>query len=183
MRRHTDVSRCPRTQRGAAAVEFALVSLVFLPMLFGLIDYGLWFGDSINLKSGVREGVRRAVVQADVGTPCSSGSVDGVSYPTDFDKMRCVVKQEIGAISGPTSVMIKTTAQGWVKGATLIVCALVKANGVTGLVPLPDSRLIRAKTQMSIELDATKPSGVGASGVSSTSDAAPAGSGGWGWCA
>ena len=96
--------------------------------------------------------------------------------------MRCVVKEEIGAISGPTYVMIKTSSQGWVKGAPLIVCGIVKANGVTGMVPLPDNRLIYAKTRMSIEVDDPKPSGVGASGVSSTADTAPAGSGGWGWC-
>jgi len=181
VRRHACSSRQPRSQRGAAVVEFALVSVVFLPLLFGLIDYGLWFSDSLNARSGVREGVRRAVVQADVGSPCSSGSVGGVTYATDFDKMRCVVKQEIGSISGPTYVMIKTGSQGWVRGAPLDVCAIVKANGVTGMVPLPDDSLIYAKTQMSIEMGDVRPSGVATSGESSTSDPAPTGSG-WGWC-
>jgi Flp pilus assembly protein TadG len=176
-------SRDPsRAERGAAAVEFALVSVVLLPLLFGLVDYGLWFSDSLGARSGVREGVRQAVVQAPVEGACSSGSVAGITYASDFDKMRCVVKQEIGAVSGPASVMIKTSSQGWVKGAPLIVCGVVKANGVTGLTPLPNNRLIYATTRMSIEVDETKPSGVGASGVSSTADPAPAGSGGWGWC-
>ena len=166
---------------GAAAVEFALVSVVLFPLLFGLIDYGLWLSDSLNAQSGIREGVRRAVVNADVGSPCSSGFVDGVSYATEFDKMRCVAKHEIGAISGPTYVMVRTTSQGWVKGAPLIVCGIVKANGVTGMVPLPHDRLIHAKTRMSIEMG-TKPSGVATSGASSTSDPAPPGTSGWGWC-
>lgn len=183
MRRHVHLLRSQRPQRGAAAVEFALVSVIFLPLLFGLIDYGLWFSDTINTRSGVREAVRRAVVQTDPGTPCSAGSVNGVSYPTAFDKMRCVAKQEIGAISGPAYVMVKTTSQGWVKGAPLIVCGMVKSNGVTGIVPLPSDRLIRTKTQMSIEMGTVPPSGAAATGASSTSDTAPTGSGGWGWCA
>lgn len=181
MRSQTFSSRPSRCERGAAAVEFALVSLVLFPVLFGIIDYGLWFSDSLSSRSGVREGVRAAVVQAPVTGPCSTGTVKGISYTTEFDKMRCVVKQEIGAISGPTSVMIKTTSQGWVKGAPLIVCGVVRANGVTGMTPLPNDRLIYARTQMSIEVDDRRPGGVNATGVSSTADAAP-GASGWGWC-
>jgi Flp pilus assembly protein TadG len=180
--RHAFISRRPRSQRGAVVVEFALVTVVFLPLLFGMIDYGLWFSDSLSAKSGVREGVRRAVVRSDVGTACSSGIVNGVSYTTEFDKMRCAVKQEIGAVTGPSYVMVKTGPQGWVKGSPLIVCAIVQADAVTGLVPLPSGGFIYAKSQMSIEMADVKPTGVNATGSSSTYDAAPTGSSGWGWC-
>ncbi len=172
-----------RSGRGAAAVEFALVSLIFFPVLFGLLDYGLWFSDSIGARSGVREAVRRAVVQADVGTPCSTGVYKGKSYPTQLDKMRCVANVEIGAISGPTYVMVKTGTDGWTKRKPLIVCAMVKSDGVTGITPIPRDRIIFTKTRMSIEVDTTKPTGAAGTGVQSSSDTLPAGfASTWSWC-
>jgi Flp pilus assembly protein TadG len=171
--------RSVRSSRGAAAVEFALVSVVMFPVLFGLLDYGLWFSDSINSRSGVREGVREAVVQATPSTACVSNS----GYPNALDKMRCQTKVEVGAISGKTYVMVKTSADGWVKGKPLIACSMVKSTGVTGLVPLPKKRIIYSKTQMSIEEDGTKPSGATGTGVQSSSDSLPSGFGDdWSWC-
>ena len=35
--------RAQRDERGAAAVEFGLVALVFFTLLFGIIQFGLWF--------------------------------------------------------------------------------------------------------------------------------------------
>ena len=121
-----------KSTRGAAAVEFALVSMLFFPLLFGLLDYGLWFSDSVSARSGVRETVRKAVVQADTGTACTTG--------TYLARLRCKAKSDIGALSGPTYVKVTTGAGGRVKGEPLTVCAMVKANGVTGLVPLPRAR-------------------------------------------
>jgi Flp pilus assembly protein TadG len=168
-----------RSSRGAAAVEFALISSIIFPVLFGLIDYGLWFSDSISARSGVREGVRRAVVQTAPSSSCQSDA----SYSTAFDKMRCQTKQEAAALSGKTYVMITTGANGWTKGQPLIACTMIKSTGVTGLVPLPSGRIIRSKTEMSIEMDTTKPTGANGTGVQSTADTLPSGFGGdWSWC-
>jgi Flp pilus assembly protein TadG len=156
-----------RSTRGAAAVEFALLSVVFFPLLFGLIDYGLWFSDSIAARSGVREGVRRAVVQADAGA-CKTGNTDYV------DQVRCETKGEVGAISGPTYIKV-VAPSGWAKGQPLVVCAMIKSNGVTGLVPLPNDRIIRSKTQLSIEVDTPTPTKL------TTADTPPSGSN-WNWC-
>src|SRR5687768_15944686 len=49
--------------RGAAAVEFALVVPILLALMVGIVDYGLWFGDSLNARQGVDEGARQAVVK------------------------------------------------------------------------------------------------------------------------
>ncbi len=171
--------RGTRSSRGAAAVEFALVSVVMFPILFGLLDYGLWFSDSINSRSGVREGVRRSVVQAAPSPACAGDS----SYASALDKMRCQTKAEVGAISGKTYVMVKTSASGWVKGEPLIACSMIKSTGVTGMVPLPKKRIIYSKTQMSIEEDGTKPSGASGTGVQASSDSLPVGFGDdWSWC-
>ena len=47
-----------RGARGAAAVEFALVMPILFLVMFGIIQYGLYFNDSLNTRQGVREGAR-----------------------------------------------------------------------------------------------------------------------------
>ncbi len=41
-----------RADSGAAAVEFALVSTVFFLLLFGIIQYGLYFNDCVEHPAG-----------------------------------------------------------------------------------------------------------------------------------
>src|SRR5690348_16558602 len=52
-----------RTEAGASAVEFALVSTVLFLVLFGIIQYGMFFNDSLNARQGVREAVRQGIVK------------------------------------------------------------------------------------------------------------------------
>jgi Flp pilus assembly protein TadG len=158
-----------RGQRGAAAVEFALVSLVLFPILLGMIDYGLWFNDSISARQGVREAARRAVVKC---APTCGTALTGMTAVKDL------TRSEISSISGPTYVEVKAP-NGWGKGKPLLVCAMVNVNGATGFVPMPNGRLITAKTQMSIEVDdTTMPT------TSTTwADTPPAGASWSPWCA
>jgi Flp pilus assembly protein TadG len=81
--------------RGAAAVEMALVLPLLLLVLFGLVDFGRAFNNQMQLTQAAREGVRvvamgnpgdagdrvfaaldpklRASVTTKVVTPCSAG--------------------------------------------------------------------------------------------------------------
>ena len=47
---------------GAAAVEFALVLVLFLTLVFGIIQYGLYFFQSQSVSSTAREASRLAAV-------------------------------------------------------------------------------------------------------------------------
>jgi len=60
------ISRRLRGQDGAAAVEFALIAGVLSMLIFGMMEYGLFFLQSQTLKAGVREGARQAAVGADL---------------------------------------------------------------------------------------------------------------------
>ena len=44
-----------RRQRGAAAVEFALVLPLLLSLLLGVIDFGMAYGQSVSLQGAARE--------------------------------------------------------------------------------------------------------------------------------
>jgi hypothetical protein len=149
---------------GAAAVEFALVSLLVFPLLFGIIEYGLWFNDSLNVRQGVREGARAGVVKNFDHAGCSGD---------DMARLACKTKKQVGALTGDTYVKI-STPRGWTKAEPLVVCAMVRSSTI-GLVPLPNDRLITSRTEMSIEVTDSVPNAL------SYSDAAPSGAS-WGWC-
>jgi Flp pilus assembly protein TadG len=60
MRFHT---RKPRhEERGAAAVEFAIISIVFLTLIFAMIQYSLYFWSTQSSANAAREGARRGAV-------------------------------------------------------------------------------------------------------------------------
>jgi hypothetical protein len=156
-----------RSSHGAAAVEFALVSTVLFLLVFGIIQYGLFFNDSLSTRQGVREAARHAVVES---FSFQSGCTSGVSSA----QLRCSAGKEIGAVTG--SPLVKVNAANWQKGKPVVVCAMVHSDGVIGLLPMPNGGWILSKTQMSIE-QVTK-----AATWTNTEDAPPAGSPGWSWC-
>jgi Flp pilus assembly protein TadG len=155
-----------KDERGAAALEFGILVPVLFAMLFGIIDYGMWFSDSIGVRQGVREAARLGVVQRFDAPGCTSG--------TSFQKLACQTRQEMTAISGTSYA--KVTATEWSRGKPLLVCGMVKADGLTGLVPLPSNGLVKSKTRMAIE----KTTPVPADGLS-YADTPPAGAD-WSWC-
>lgn len=55
-------ARKRRDQRGASAVEFALLFLPFSLLLFGLIEFGFYFWTAETTSSAARETARRVVV-------------------------------------------------------------------------------------------------------------------------
>lgn len=54
-----------RGDDGAAAVEFALVSVLLLTLIFAIIQYGYFFFQSTAAESAAREGAREAAVGID----------------------------------------------------------------------------------------------------------------------
>jgi len=57
------------SDRGSAAVEFALVLPLFLMILFGIIEYGWMFYQQFNLASAVRDGLRQGVTVSQSASP------------------------------------------------------------------------------------------------------------------
>ncbi|MEX1047518.1 MAG: TadE family protein [Actinomycetota bacterium] len=55
-------------ERGAAAVEFAIIMVVLFMVVFGIVEYGRIFSQVEVLESAAREGARVAAVGADTGT-------------------------------------------------------------------------------------------------------------------
>ena len=142
--------RRSRHDRGAAAVEFALVVPILLMIVFGITDFGLWFSDSLNLRQGVREGARQGVV--DDLTPAT-----GCSGTAELARVACNTKDRVAAYGGLMYARVAllnpdgTSSTAWKKGQQLLVCSMVKENGLTGITPLPKDGIVRASVRMRIE--------------------------------
>ena len=60
-----------KDERGAAMVEFAVVTaLIFIPLVFGIIEFGRLIWSKTTITAAAREGVRYAIVHGS-----TSGSV------------------------------------------------------------------------------------------------------------
>jgi hypothetical protein len=158
--------RRSRDEGGAQAVEFALLCLILFPLLLGIIQFGLFFNDYLQVRQGAREGARTGVVR---NFQTCAGAV------TEADKIRCYTKRVIAPTSGTPAVRVLAPS-GWATGKRLVVCATVKTADIAGLVPMPQDGFVRAKTEMSIEQGTPAPTGTFPS-----SDTDPSGQN-WSWC-
>jgi Flp pilus assembly pilin Flp len=161
-----------RDDSGATAVEFALVAPILLLLVFGIIEYGLWFSDSLATRQGVREAARQGVV-ANFGDTTECGLNTSASDP-NTKKLMCTAQNRIGGITGDPAVKVMAP-EGWVRGKPLVVCSQIKVGVGTGIIPLPNERVIRSQVEMSIENANPVPTFVGGE------ETAPAG-GDWMWC-
>ncbi|MEN8114203.1 MAG: TadE/TadG family type IV pilus assembly protein [Actinomycetota bacterium] len=71
-----------RNERGASAVEFALVLPLFVLLVFGIMEAGWLFSQQVEIRNAAREGARLAVVDygsADtiIGEVCSRADLSG----------------------------------------------------------------------------------------------------------
>lgn len=177
--------RGARRERGASAVEFAILLPVLLVLVFGIIDYGIFFFDSIGLKQGSREAARQAVVLRVDATACSAAvSYDNIACTARTSSTN-ILGRTNGAVSGGGPAQVKvymrlqTSAPNptntWKQGNQFILCAQVSEKSATGFVPFPANGIMTSKVVMSIEKDSSTPTG------SLVQDAAPTG-GNWTWC-
>lgn len=56
--------RCLRDDRGAALVEFAIVSVLLITLVFGIIEFGMLMKDYLTVNQAAREGARAAALGA-----------------------------------------------------------------------------------------------------------------------
>jgi Flp pilus assembly pilin Flp len=77
-----------RDERGVAAVEFAIVSLLLLTILYGMITFGFVFALDHNLTSAAAEGARSAISEARVQPATPAGDLAVEQFAVDAARDR-----------------------------------------------------------------------------------------------
>jgi hypothetical protein len=154
------------------------VSPLLFIMLFGIIDYGIWFADSIGMRQGVREAARAGVVER----------FDAACAPTrtafadaDLRALACTAAEGSSTTGDITIRIVVLDAAGvqgaaWAPGNRLRICAQQRHSALLPLIPMPDGGIVRTRVDMAIEV-ADDPPVTRAGGQ----DAPPPGAD-WGWC-
>jgi Flp pilus assembly protein TadG len=83
-----------RSERGASAVEFAIIFPLLFLVIAGIIDFGRYFFTSIQVTNAAREGVRMAVVLPN-------------PQPSD---MTIITQRALNAAAGVPSVTVSAPA-------------------------------------------------------------------------
>jgi Flp pilus assembly pilin Flp len=142
-------------ERGAVAVEFALLAPLLVVLMFGIIDYGAWFSNSIALRQGVREGARQAVVCAwpdkdgNLTTTCDDGAMGDVAQIVR-DRTTLLTSSQKYVKVTPLSPLNAPTST-WQRGNSLLVCQMVRSPSFSGLIPIPNNGYQKSVVVMRIE--------------------------------
>ncbi len=128
--------RGPR-ERGAAAVEFALVLPLLLLLVLGGIDYGLYFSDSMALRDAARAGARSAALEPG----------------TSLDDVADAVESAASGATGDATVRVEVRDDPDLDAQVVVVCAEIEDRAEIGLVPLPDGGTVRARVVFAVEQD------------------------------
>jgi Flp pilus assembly protein TadG len=138
-------------------VEFALLVPLFLLIVFGLIDFGIAFGNYENVRSGTREAARLGVVNDLSNAPSctiAGATVTPPSNPTTAadatNALVCKAKDRIGLDQSETKVKVAVTGQSI--GDNLQVCASFPVTALTGLtVPFLSNHTVTSAVTMRLE--------------------------------
>lgn len=133
-----------RDDRGAAAVEFALVVPILLVIVFGIIAYGFVFAQSLSLSNSARQAARSGVIE---GTTCdqivtlATDSADTLGM--DGADTTVVVKRGASAASAITFACAKSSSVQPCKtqnaGTNVYVTLSYAAEPVVPFIPVPDT--------------------------------------------
>ncbi len=116
------ISTNPRGERGASAVEFALVVIPLLMVIAGIVNFGFVFAQQLSLDNAVRAGARAGVV--DTGK-------DLTAETTNQWNSTVIAKSQTSgfAVTFPTSTGgVGSTCKGSTFGKNMVVKAVVTSK-------------------------------------------------------
>ncbi|MDQ6752148.1 MAG: pilus assembly protein [Actinomycetota bacterium] len=109
------------SERGAAAVEFALIVPILLLLLIGIIEFGRVYNAQIELTGAAREGVRVMAIQ---NNPVSARSATRMAAPS---LNPALMDSQIGILSSPANTGL------CVPGSTVTLTATYPLSFLTGM--------------------------------------------------
>ena len=121
-----------RTERGASAVEFALVVVPLLMIVAGIVNFGFVFAQQLALDNSVRAGARSGVVDRGSAAPTP------LTVTTDQWNSTAMARSTTDPISVVYDGGVGSTCKGSAFGGRMIVKGTVKSRFMIPW-PLPSS--------------------------------------------
>ena len=116
------------SERGAAAVEFALLAPVLIMVLLGIMEFGRAYNVQISLTNAAREGVRvMAINNSEANAKAAAKNVAGVLNPGLKDE-KIVFKYQ----AAPAATPIPTACAANVQVTVTIDYTLTTMTGIAG---------------------------------------------------
>lgn len=128
MQRSMHVQR-RRNERGASAVEFALVVPILIVMVFGIVNFGVVLAQQISLNNGARQAARYAVVD---GRNCGQIKAQGVSGAETIGMVSTDVPTPVVTNCGADTVK---PCSGTTTGSNITVT--MTRSGAAWTIPFP----------------------------------------------
>jgi Flp pilus assembly protein TadG len=120
-----------RSERGAAAVEFAIVLPVLMAILFGVIEYGRVFFIQNSITNAARVGARTMVIESAAGLAGAAGDAQA--------------KAAAAAAVSPVGTAVTACSTGGVTTMTVTY----SLTALSGFLPVPAQ--LTGKAQMRCE--------------------------------
>jgi hypothetical protein len=168
-------------------VEFALIAPVLLALLFGIVDYGLYFSNVLSVQQGLGSAARGATLAPvdasgpQWGTATCALPQSGTPEALPLQHLACSVLDEVDPVAGQLFVRAELVdasgqpTQAWEVGSRLRLCAITEHPPVLPFVPLPAGGRILTRVDMPVQ---SAPAPLVMAPVNSTP---PAGAE-WDWC-
>jgi len=142
-----------RRDDGAAAVEFALILPVLLVVVFGLIQYGLYFWSMQGGSSAAREAARRGAVGQLVSCADFRTYVRDRIGPTSSDATHATITRTYKTVGG-----LPVTAGSVAAGDVVTVTVTFKGYDMDfPLVPFIDDGMVAQAADSRVENVPTQP--------------------------
>lgn len=145
---------------------------VLFALLLGVIDYGLWFNDSISVRQGVREAARKAAVQSSfgsfkdpvTGTACTASGMDGVACGAGAMSVstggtpyaRVIVASASGTVYAQTGTLDYRGNGAGIYDDSLIVVGDLEFSGNNGLLQVAYTSANNAPVTVTTDLSLTQ---------------------------
>ena len=141
-----------RRERGAAAVEFALVLPLLLTLLFGIIEFGWAYAQMLDVRHGAREGARLVAVN---DFPAGM-TADDLTAIEQTDHLVATICDRMD-LTNDAEISLELVVSGGVSaGQTVLVTVDMPLQTITGWFdPLIGSKTLSSTLQVRIEQEAT----------------------------
>jgi hypothetical protein len=169
-------------------VEFAILSLPLFTILFGIIDYGLYFADVVKVQQGLGDLARSAVLAPSSasgpqwqGDTCELQHDSSGSGGDQLELLACSVLDRIEPVAAQQMYVRAelvdnegNPTQTWKIGNRLRLCTVTDHPPVLPLVPLPGGGRIQTRVDMPVQAAPTQVQMVSVESVLPPGD--------WSWC-